>query len=179
MKWGGVEWGLSTRRRHKQLEKDVAIKVTLPGVSQDRFLREAKLLAKIASPYVVAVHDFDVLSDGCPMLVMEWVEGTDLARTLKAQGGRLPEDQVLSWMKQVAEGMSAASDYGIVHRDLKPSNILIDSHEKARVADFGLARSSQALADLSITGALMGTPYYMAPEQAENPRRRRYESGHL
>lgn len=165
---GGM--GVVYRARHKQLDKEVAIKVTLPGASVSRFLREAKLLAKISSPHVVVVHDFDVLSNGCPIMVMEWIEGRSLAALLRGRGGPLPEAKVLPWMRQVAEGMLAAAEQGIIHRDLKPSNILIDRQGKARVADFGLARGPLGLADLSLTGDLMGTPHYMAPEQAETPR---------
>jgi O-acetyl-ADP-ribose deacetylase (regulator of RNase III) len=73
-------------------------------------------------------------------------------------------------MRQVCEGMAAAADQGVIHRDLKPSNILIDVRGHARVADFGLARGPEPTGDLSNTGDVMGTPYYMAPEQAEDPR---------
>jgi O-acetyl-ADP-ribose deacetylase (regulator of RNase III)/tRNA A-37 threonylcarbamoyl transferase component Bud32 len=165
---GGM--GVVYKARHRQLEKEVAIKVLLPGASEERFRREARLLAKIRSPHVVAVHDFDVLANGFPMLAMEWIEGTDLAKTLLATTSPLPEEQVLPWMRQVGEGMLAAAEQGIIHRDLKPSNILIDTHGKALVADFGLARGPVGLAELSHSGAVMGTPHYMAPEQAESPR---------
>jgi serine/threonine protein kinase len=163
--------GVVYRARHKTLDKEVAIKILLPGASLDRFVREAKLLAKIRSPHVVAVHDFDILSDGRPLLVMEWVEGNDLSRCLRAQRGALSEENVLPWMRQTCEGMLAAANEGIIHRDLKPSNILIDNQGRARVADFGLARGPTSLGDLSQSGSVMGTPYYMAPEQAEDPRR--------
>src|SRR5262249_23757929 len=80
---GGM--GVVYKARHRQLGAERAIKVTQPGASSDRFLHEARLLAAIRSPYVVAVHDFDVLADGSPILVMEWVEGSDLAAVLRAQ----------------------------------------------------------------------------------------------
>ncbi len=165
---GGM--GVVYRARHRALDMPVAIKVTLPGAPAERFLREAKLLARVKSPYVVAVHDYDVLSNGCPVLVMEWVEGSDLYRVMQAHSQLLPEDEVARWMRHTCEGMLAAGELGIVHRDLKPSNLLIDGRGNARVADFGLALGPVQLADLSQSSQLMGTPYYMAPEQAEDPR---------
>src|SRR5262249_54323603 len=165
---GGM--GIVYRARHRDLDSQVAIKVTLPGMSLDRFRREAKLLARVRSPHVVAVHDFEVLPNGCPMLVMEWVEGSDLSKVLRQQDGPLPEAQALPWMEQVGQGMLAAAEEQIIHRDLKPSNILIDRHGRALVADFGLARGPRTVSDLSRSGDVLGTPSYMAPEQAEDPR---------
>jgi O-acetyl-ADP-ribose deacetylase (regulator of RNase III) len=165
---GGM--GVVYRARHKGLDMPVAIKVTLPSAPAERFLREARLLARVKSPYVVAVHDFDVLPDGCPVLVMEWVEGANLDRLIRACGGPLPEGEVAPWMRQACEGMLAAAAEGIIHRDLKPSNLLVDGRGRARVADFGLARDPAGPGELSLTGLVMGTPLYMAPEQAEDPR---------
>ncbi len=169
---GGM--GIVYRARHRQLEMEVAIKVTRRGTRDDRalherFLREGKLLAQIRSPHVVRVTDYEILPDGAPMLVMDWIAGTDLARHARQQAGPLSETQVLNWMEQTCLGMIAASEHGVIHRDLKPSNILLDGQHKALVADFGLARSG-VMSDLSIGGELMGTPHYMAPEQAEDPR---------
>jgi eukaryotic-like serine/threonine-protein kinase len=166
---GGM--GVVYRARHKILDKHVAIKLMLPSAAQDRFLREAKILASIKSPYVVTIHDFDVLPSGAPILVMEWVEGSTLREILKRQGGPVAEGRVVPWMQHTCEGMLAAAQQGIVHRDLKPSNLLIDTQGWARVADFGLARGPATASDyLSRTGQIMGTAYYMAPEQAEDPR---------
>ena len=103
------------------------------------------------------------------MLVMEWIDGTDLLKLVMSQSGPFAEEPVLSWMLQTCEGMQAAAEQGIIHRDLKPSNLLIDKQERVRVADFGLARGPTALGDLTLTGGPMGTPFYMAPEQAEDP----------
>ena len=108
------------------LDRFVALKTIAPGGSGDRFRKEAKLIAQISSPHVVAVHDLHTLPDGGLLLVMEYVEGTDLARIMKTRGGPIPEEEALPWMRQVAEGMLAASERRIIHRDLKPSNILID-----------------------------------------------------
>jgi serine/threonine protein kinase len=153
-----------------KLDRPVAIKVLLLGGPVERFLREAKLLAQINSPFVVAVHDSDVLPDGSPILVMEWVEGTNLLETIRLRGGQLSEDEALLWMRQTSAGMLAAAEQGIVHRDFKPSNVLIHGKGRARVVDFGLARATQGPGDLTAVGGIMGTPFYMAPEQAENPR---------
>jgi serine/threonine protein kinase len=165
---GGM--GVVYRARHKSLDRPAAIKITLPGAPADRFLREARMLARVSSPHVVAVHDFDVLPNGCPVLVMEWVEGTNLSQRIRAAGGPLAETQVEPWMRHTCAGMLAAEEQGIIHRDLKPSNLLIDSNGCARVADFGLARFAASPSEQSLTGLLMGTPFYMAPEQAEDPR---------
>jgi eukaryotic-like serine/threonine-protein kinase len=165
---GGM--GIVYLARHRMLDRQVAIKVCLPGGPADRFQREAQLLARMRSPHVVAVHDFDQLADGRALLVMDWIDGADLAKMLRSSQGPLPEARVLPWMRQVCDGMRTAAEQGIIHRDLKPSNILIDSQDVARVGDFGLARSLDADL-LTVTGGLLGTPYYMAPEQAEDPRR--------
>lgn len=165
---GGM--GVVYKARHRALHKDVAIKVLLPGMSAERFRREARLLAQLSSPFVVVAHDFDVLASESPILVMEWVEGRDLGQLLQERGGRLDEGDALPLMSQVAQGLRAASEQGIVHRDLKPSNILIDRIGRARVADFGLARGPEAHGALSFSHMAMGTPFYMAPEQAEEPK---------
>jgi serine/threonine protein kinase len=161
--------GIVYRARDTRLERDVAIKVMLPSAPTQRFLREARLLAKIKSPYVVTVHDFALLSSGCPVLIMECVEGTDLREIIRAQGEAIPEGEVLPWMRHTCEGMLAAAEYGIIHRDLKPSNLLIDKRGTARVADFGLACGPASQMDQSRSALMMGTPLYMAPEQAEDP----------
>jgi serine/threonine protein kinase len=165
---GGM--GVVYRARHKLLGMAVAIKVMLPHAGAERFLREARILATIRSPYVVRVHDYELLSNGGPVLVMEWVEGTNLLQVIKGHGFPLPEDRVLPWMRNTCEGMLAAAEQGVIHRDLKPSNLLIDAQGRVRVADFGLARGPAVQGDLSKSGLVLGTPYYMAPEQAEDPR---------
>jgi WD40 repeat protein/predicted Ser/Thr protein kinase len=164
---GGM--GIVYRARHKGLDRLVAIKVMRPGASAARFAREARLLAKVRSPYVVSVHDVELLPSGFPLLVMEWVEGTNLSQLIRAEGV-IPEVRALTWMQQTCEGMLAVAQHGIIHRDLKPSNLLVDSDGHARVADFGLARGPTAADELSQSGLVMGTPLYMAPEQADDPR---------
>jgi eukaryotic-like serine/threonine-protein kinase len=164
---GGM--GVVYRGRHCELDIPVAIKVCLDNAGVERFHREAKLLAKVQSPYVVRVRDFARLDANRTLFVMDWVAGGDLAKILHAAQGPLPEARVLPWMRQVTEGMRVAAEQRIIHRDLKPANILIDEHDKARISDFGLARSVFAI-QLTQTEACMGTPHYMAPEQAEDAR---------
>jgi serine/threonine protein kinase len=167
---GGM--GVVYRGRHRQLDRAVAIKLIKSGLNVDRFLREARLLAKVDSPYVVRVFDFDILSDGTPMFVMELIEGCDLRLVIQERKGPLDEGPTRLWMLEVAEGLLAAAKQGIVHRDVKPSNIRIDLQDHARVIDFGLSRlGGESLgAALTQSGSVVGTCYYMAPEQAESPR---------
>lgn len=164
---GGM--GIVYRGRHCELDVPVAIKVCWDNAEMERFHREAKLLAKVDSPYVVRVRDFARLDGNRTLFVMDWVAGQDLAKIMNSARGPLPESRVVPWMRQVCDGMRVAAEQRIVHRDLKPANILIDNHENVRVSDFGLARS---VVDSSLTQTklIMGTPYYMAPEQAEDPR---------
>jgi O-acetyl-ADP-ribose deacetylase (regulator of RNase III) len=162
--------GTVYRARQRSLDRRVAIKICQPGASSSRFLREAQLLAKVRSPYVVTIHDFEMLPDGHPMLVMEWIEGQSLAQIISSADRKpLDQEKTLAWMAQTCHGMQAVSDEGIIHRDLKPSNILIDIDGRAKVADFGFARGSIG-AELTGKEDTLGTPLYMAPEQAENPR---------
>jgi len=163
---GGM--GVVYRGRHRLLDRSVAIKICLLENLADRFRREAQLLASMSSPFIVAVHDFEIVGDGRAILVMDWIEGENLDQIMRRARGPTDENRVLRWMTQVCRGMQHAADCGIVHRDLKPSNILIDQKDQARVADFGLARNPQSCR-LTFGGGPMGTPDYMAPEQAKNP----------
>lgn len=169
-KVGEGAMGWVYRATRKTFKMQVAIKVVSPEYSTDRFRREAECIAEIRSPHVVSVHDFEELTDGTQALIMEWIEGGNLEQQMEVQGGYLPEHVALPWMRQTCEGMAAVAEQNITHRDLKPSNILIDTQGRARVADFGLARM-QGRRGLSGSGQLIGTPYYMSPEQAEDPRR--------
>jgi serine/threonine protein kinase len=157
------------RATRRNFAMQVAIKVVSPSFSSERFKREAECLVNIRSPHVVTVHDFETLDNNRSVLVMEWIEGGDLERAMKLHGGRLPEHVALPWMRQTCEGMAAVAERDLIHRDLKPSNIMIDGQGRAKVTDFGLVRDLRGM-ELSATGQVLGTPYYMAPEQADDPR---------
>jgi WD40 repeat protein len=148
------------------LNRAVALKVVRGGSWADdaaraRFRIEAQTLAAIRHPNVVQVHDSGEY-DGGPYLAMERLPGGTLADRLGA--GRLDPAAAAKLMAKVAAGVAAAHAAGIVHRDLKPGNVLFDEAGEPKVADFGLAR--RVSSDLTRSGALLGTPAYMAPEQA-------------
>jgi serine/threonine-protein kinase len=151
------------------LNRTVAIKVLAVhlancGAARQRFLREARAAAAVMHEHVVAVHAVDDTGD-VPYLVMEYVAGRSLQERLDRQGP-LKISEVLRIGMQAAAGLAAAHAQGLVHRDIKPANILLENGvERVRLTDFGLAR---AVSDAALTqsGAVTGTPQYMAPEQA-------------
>lgn len=170
---GGM--GAVYRARQTRLDRLVAIKVLLPELVAnpafaERFAREAKALAKLAHPGIVAVYDFGVAGPYC-YLVMEHVDGANL-RDVLAQGGLTTRD-VLELVPQLCDALQYAHDHRIVHRDIKPENVLVDVDGRVRVADFGLAkllRDDDAALGLTQTEQVMGTPHYMAPEQMRASR---------
>jgi eukaryotic-like serine/threonine-protein kinase len=157
---------------HRGLESRVALKILHHGKSIQRFQREARLLARVRSPHVVMVHDFTTLPTGPGVLVMEWVEGMDLGVVMTHLARPMSEQEAIPILRGTCLGMIAVEEARIVHRDLKPSNILIDRRGLARVVDFGLARPGLDMPDagLTLSGTFMGTPLYVAPEQAEDPQ---------
>lgn len=153
------------------LERRVAVKILPPDLGADQafvesFHREARLLARLQHPHIVAVYDFGRNDLGHLFIVMEFVEGTSLLHVMKQ--GRLPVARALEIIAQVCDALQFAHDHGVVHRDIKPTNILIDVRGRVRVADFGLARHVMKEAmttSQSRTSMVMGTPVYAAPEQ--------------
>jgi serine/threonine protein kinase/Tfp pilus assembly protein PilF len=149
-----------------ELNRKVALKFLPSHLCQDadcraRFKREAQAAAKLDHPNIVAVHEVGDFQ-GRPFFSMQHVEGQTLREVLA--GKALPLDRILEIGIQVCEGLQAAHENGITHRDIKPSNILIDSHGRARIVDFGLA-SVMGSDHLTKTGSTLGTICYMSPEQ--------------
>jgi serine/threonine-protein kinase len=173
---GGM--GIVVAASHLHLQQRVAIKFLLPGVVAGpeaiaRFLREARAAARIQSEYVARVLDAATLEDGTPFMVMEFLEGRDLAALL-AERGPLPLEEAVGYVLQACEGIAEAHAAGIVHRDLKPSNFFLcergGGRKTVKVLDFGVSKvagGSATQPELSLTGssAFLGSPLYMSPEQ--------------
>lgn len=164
---GGM--GVVYRARHVRLDRPVALKMLLTGAhasreSRERFLREARMGAGLRHPNIVQVHDMGD-QDGLPYFTMEFVEGGNLAQ--KLAGMPQPPRQAAALLATLAEAVQAAHRCGIVHRDLKPANVLLTADGTPKICDLGLARRLDGEAGLTWTGTAVGTPSYMAPEQAE------------
>ena len=162
--------------RHVEIDKRVAVKVLHPVYSRmpevvERFRREARAASKIGHPNIVDVTDSGTTARGRVYFVMEFLEGMDLAEVL-AREGKIPIDRMVRIATQACRALSAAHDVGIVHRDLKPENIFLTNREGspdfAKILDFGVAISAEMMPSDRLTrpGMAMGTPEYMAPEQA-------------
>jgi serine/threonine protein kinase len=133
-----------------------------------RFRREAQSIARLAHANIVQVYDFGVDGDGNPYFVMELIDGTPLDELVRTRG-KLPALDVVRLVKQAAAGLAAAHRAAIVHRDVKPSNLIVDGRGHVKLVDFGIARMESG-AQLTNAAALMGTPGYMAPEQASGKK---------
>ena len=164
---GGM--GVVYKGRHAQLEVDVAIKCLEPSIARrqpklvERFHKEARSAARIRHENVVEVKDVSE-ADGIHYLVMEFVRGED-ARKRVARKRQLGIEEAAKIALSAARGLAAAHDAGMVHRDIKPDNILIGADGSVKVADLGLAKTLESETELTVTGAVMGTPRYMPPEQ--------------
>jgi eukaryotic-like serine/threonine-protein kinase len=160
--------------RHERTKGRVAIKLLLPEMGRNRevlrrFQREVEITSGLNHPNIVRVSDADNLPDGRPFLVMEFLEGQDLANY--AAGQRLGLSRVIDIIEQAAMGLHAAHSRSVIHRDLKPANLFIvplpgSERPLVKVLDFGISKALDGLSKLTHTRNLMGTPNYMAPEQA-------------
>jgi serine/threonine protein kinase len=161
--------------RHPEIGLEVAIKVLAPELltseaAAARFLSEAKALTRVVHPGVIRIQDFGRLGDGRLYYQMEVLEGQELEAVLKERGAISP-GLVLDYLEQLCPALQAAHDHGVIHRDLKPSNIYVLDGDKLvlKILDFGLAKLLQSHHDdagQTATGMVMGTPHFIAPEQA-------------
>jgi len=166
------EGGMSTlwRAVDQQLDREVAVKILRPQYSADpgfaaRFRQEARSVASLTHPNIVSVYDYGTDADGATQyIVMQLVEGRDLAAILKERG-RISTDDAVQVAIAVASALEAAHRRGIVHRDVKPGNILITDDGDVKVTDFGIARAVSE-ASMTVTGTTLGSVHYFSPEQA-------------
>lgn len=176
---GGM--GIVVAARHMQLEERVAIKFLQPEAMKQsgvatRFLREGRAAVKIRSEHVARVYDVGSLESGVPYLVMEYLEGQDLAALLEVSGPLSIEDAA-EYVLQACEALAAAHAIGIVHRDIKPSNLFItvrvDGSPAIKVLDFGISKLAPGFdADGALTTSMeiRGSPHFMSPEQMTSTR---------
>ncbi len=154
-----------------QLGRLVALKAMLPAMAgtpanRQRFVREARAAAAVESDHIVPVYEAGE-DRGVPYLTMQLLQGESLAKCLRRLG-KLPLAEVLRIGREAAEGLAAAHEKGLIHRDVKPANLWLEApHGRAKLLDFGLARVVSDRRHLTQTGAILGTPAYMAPEQAQ------------
>ena len=161
---------------HRLMERPVALKVIRPDLVQgagivDRFRREARAAARLDHPNIVTAYDAEQAGE-TPMLVMEFVEGTDLAHHVR-DAGPLPAAEACDCARQAALGLQHAHEQGMVHRDIKPQNLMRTPEGRIKILDFGLARFASELAargGVTAEGAVLGSADTIAPEQANDPR---------
>jgi tRNA A-37 threonylcarbamoyl transferase component Bud32 len=170
---GGM--GAVYKARQRKLDRLVALKILPPEAGRDpafaeRFAREARALARLSHPNVVGIHDFGEVR-GLYFFIMEFVDGVNLRQLLEA--GNLTSDEALRIIPQVCDALQYAHEEEIIHRDIKPENIMLTRRGRVKIADFGLAKLLSATpSGFSLTGSqqVMGTPFYMAPEQMQKAR---------
>jgi serine/threonine protein kinase len=163
--------GVVFQAEDPHLKRLVALKVMRPSLAASaefhrRFLREARLAASIDHEHVVTIYQVGE-DRGVPFLAMQMLQGETLESRLKRAGGRLPLAEVLRIGREIAEGLAAAHAGGLIHRDIKPANVWLEKDRgRVRIVDFGLARGAEPDAQFTQAGTVIGTPAYMAPEQA-------------
>src|SRR5262245_15475458 len=163
--------GTVYQARDPRIARVVAIKTisvqAAEGTDEEyrqRFFREAQAAGKLAHPGIVTIHDIgEDESTRTPYIVMECIDGQTLENKMRSAGQRLPLATTLELIKQIADALDYAHAQGIVHRDIKPANIIVTPDERAKIADFGVAKLT--LNEYTMPGQVLGTPSYMSPEQ--------------
>jgi serine/threonine-protein kinase len=176
---GAGSTALVAAAQHIRLGHTVAIKLMLPNAQGDtaavaRFVREARAIVKLQSEHVARVYEVETLEDGTPFIVMEYLEGHDLAHVVRTRGP-LAVDEVVDLALQVCAGLHAAHSMGIVHRDVKPHNLFLTMRNgvpHVKVLDFGIVKAPFATTGVEQTASagILGSPAYMAPEQMRSAR---------
>src|SRR4029077_16503087 len=167
---GGM--GAVYKARDTELDRVVALKLIRPELAKNpevlrRFKQELILARQVTHKNVIRIFDLGQ-SEGTRFITMDFVEGQDL-RALLLEQGKFPPDKAARLMLQICRALEAAHAEGVIHRDLKPQNIMVSSEGRVYVMDFGIARSAY-LPGMTQTGALVGTPEYMSPEQARGEK---------
>ena len=165
---GGM--GVVYKARQVSLNRIVAVKMILAGqlaseAEVKRFRTEAEAAANLQHPNIVAIHEIGE-HQGQHYFSMDYVKGKSLSELVHARGGPVAPEKAAQLVKTIAEAIQYAHQRGILHRDLKPQNVLMDGREQPRITDFGLAKQIARDSNLTATGAVLGSPSYMAPEQA-------------
>lgn len=159
--------------QQESFQRDVALKVMFPQFAKEpgfaeRFLQEARTVARLTHPHIIVVHDVGV-ANGLHYFAMEYHTGGDL--THRIRNGGLTAFQALTIARQIADALALAHDHQIIHRDIKPDNILFRAHDDAAIlTDFGIAKSLESNLQLTQLGSAVGTPRYMSPEQARGQK---------
>ena len=176
---GGM--GVVVAARHIELDELFAIKLMLPAALEnteavERFMREARAAARLKSEHVARVHDVGRLETGAPYMVMEHLTGNDLKKVLTERGA-LPLADVVTYVLQACEAITEAHGLGIIHRDLKPANLFLAARPNGspcvKVLDFGISKQNMPGGpgmDITKTASIMGSPFYMAPEQMRSTK---------
>jgi serine/threonine-protein kinase len=164
--------GVVYKARDQSLDRTVALKMVLHGAhageqEHRRFESEAHAAARLSHPGIVQIYQLGE-HEGMPYFAMEFCPGGTLADRLR--GRPLPPRESAELVEQIARAVQAAHQHGIVHRDLKPGNVMLDAQGSPKVTDFGLARRVEDETRMTLTGAVVGTPSYMAPEQAQGKK---------
>ncbi len=155
-----------------KIGKKAAVKILLPKLCQDenvvsRFLTEAKVMVDLNHQNIRQVYDYGEI-DGCPVIVMEYLDGDDLKARMK-QGQRFADEELIRWWNQLVDALNYTHKKGIVHRDIKPGNIFVDNEGNIKLLDFGIAKVRESISSTQ-TGQKLGTLMYMSPEQVKDSK---------